>query len=610
MYEVTIDLFSDVLSNYQRFLNEADLDLLFSLLNSPWSQGKYAQLVQGDFSFELVQYGQLLIAFGDARVEALLKANDALSRQFFDALEGLLSAEGSAVAEDQIFIPALEFWNTFVEFLIDTLYSEGDDPLASPSSSPGASGATLAKQPVSQTEWFVAGRSVIMRVIQRCLQKIQFPPDAEFESWDSVDKAGFTEARMEVVDLLQASYTLAGMELFSMLADMTLRSLQTKNWNELEASLFCLGGLVDSIPDDDASDIILEKVISSALFTTLSDPASGAPPRARQATLSLIGKYDDFFKKHTEYLPQALTFLFQALTVPSLAATASKSILSLCSSCRQALTQELGAFVQQYNELTATANIDGLVKERVAGAIAAIIQAIPAPEMKLSPLISLLQAIDTDLQRCLSVAASGSAGDAEVGGVEVLRCIVSIAKGLQVPPDVPLDISGSEPQLEDGYWMRGPGSAIQSHVRAIIDRLMGIFPHSSEVVDLSCSIFRAGFAELVPGPFVFNSEAVVEFITRFDPRNPRLVPVISTACCFVSAHSTKTASEFSEALRQLCGWVVIVLQTLQGKFYPVFPHMDVLLFFIPSAPWPGWMLVLHTDTHRFLKRPRNRRSSD
>ena len=569
MYEVTIELFSNTLSTYQKFFNEADLDLLFNLLNSPWSQGKYTQLVQGDFSFDLIQYGQLMIAFGDARVEVLLKSNDTLSRQFFDALEGFLSAEGYAVAEDQIFIPALEFWNTFVEFLIDTLYSEGDDPLASPSSSPSLP-TTTPKQHVSQTEWFIAGRAVIIRVIQRCLQKIQFPPSSEFDTWDSIDKAGFNEARMEVVDLLQASYTLTGMELFSMLADTTLQSLATKSWSELEASLFCLGGLVDSIPEDDASDVILEQVISSALFTTLSDPSSGAPPRARQATLSLIGKYDDFFKKHTQYLPQALTFLFQAITVPHLAATASKSILSLCGSCRHSLTKELDAFVQQYNALMALQGVDGLVKERVVGAIAAIIQAIPEQEAKQAPLISLLQAVDTDLQRCLSLASSGNAEDAEAAGQEVLRCIVAVAKGMQVPADTPLDVDNNKLQVDDSYWIHGPGAAIQQHVRSIIDRLMGVFPRSSEVVDLSCSIFRAGFTELVPGPFVFPSEAVVEFITRFDPRNPRLVPVISTACCFVSAHSTKISPEVVNDLERVTAWVITVLQTLQGM-YPLRP---------------------------------------
>lgn len=567
MYEVTIELLSNTLSIYQKFFNEADLDLLFNLLNSPWSQSKYAQLVQGDFSFDLIQYGQLMIAFGDAKVEVLLKSNDTLSRQFFDALEGFLSAEGYAVAEDQIFIPALEFWNTFVEFLIDTLYSESDDPLASPSSSPGLP-TTTPKQHVSQTEWFKAGKAIILRVIQRCLQKIQFPPSSEFDTWDSVDKAGFNEARMEVVDLLQASYTLTGIELFSMLADTTLQSLATKSWSELEASLFCLGGLVDSLPEDDASDVILEKVISSTLFTTLSDPSSGAPPRARQATLSLIGKYDDFFKRHTQYLAQALTFLFQAITVPNLAQTASKSILSLCDSCRQSLTQELGAFVQQYNALTSMPNADGLVKERVAGAIAAIIQAIPEQEAKQAHLISLLQAVDTDLQRCLSLAASGGAEEAEGVGQEVLRCIVAVAKGMQVPADIPLDIDNNKSQVDDSYWIHGPGAAIQQHVQSIIDRLMGIFPRSSEVVDLSCSIFRAGFTELVPGPFVFSSEAVVEFITRFDPRNPRLVLVISTACCFVSANSTKTAPDVADALQRLTAWVVNVLQTQQGKVSP------------------------------------------
>ena len=250
------------------------------------------------------------------------------------------------------------------------------------------------------------------------------------------------------------------------------------------------------------------------------------------------------------------------------------------------MTQELGAFVQQYNALTSRPNVDGLVKERVAGAIAAIIQAIPEQEAKEAPLISLLQAVDTDLQRCLELASNGNAEEAEVAGQEVLRCIVAIAKGMQVPADVPLDIDGSkQPQQDDNYWIRGPGAAIQQHVRSIIDRLMGVFPRSSEVVDLSCSVFRAGFTELVPGPFVFPPEAVIEFITRFDPRNSRLVPVISTACCFVSAHSTKNEADVINALKGLTGWVITVLQTLQGAF----PRYNT-----PNSPFatPGPIITL------------------
>ncbi len=585
MYEVTIDLFSDVLSNYSRFLGDDAFNLLFKLLTSQWSQDKYAQLVQGDGGFESLQYGQFLIAFGDARVDELARANDARSRQLFDALEGLLSASGHAVAEDEIFIPALEFWQTFVEVLIgtlptcmspaerwranispDSLYSDVDDD---GSSSP-AHGISEEKPPVSESTWFVAGREMIMRVIERCVRKIQYPPESEFSGWDTTEKAGFKEARAEVIDLLQASFTLTGMPLFTLFSDMTLHSLETKSFSELEVALFCLSGLVDSVPDDESSDVIMETILSSTLFTALTDPNSSATQRAQQATLSLIGNYDIFFEKHTEYLPQALTFLFQALTAPALAATASDSIKKLCQSCRESLTPELAAFVQQYTGL-AEANIGedaSLVKERVLSGISSIIQALPEETQKLAPLISLLENIDLDFQKCLTLASV----DTEATASGVLRCVLSIAKGLQVPEYVPVEIAEKNSKQVDGqFWISGAGSSLQSHIWSMIQRLMAIFPQSGDIVDISCGILRAGFTETVPGPFVFSSKSIADFVTSFDPRNPRMVTVINTACCFASSQSMKESADVEEALQRLAGWAVLVLQTLQGELSQYLP---------------------------------------
>jgi hypothetical protein len=322
-YEVTIELFADVLGNYSKFLTDEDFTLLFSLFNSSWSEEYYKQLIQGDFGFESLQYGHFIIALGDARVEELAKANDSASQRFLEALEGLLAAEGYAVAEDQIFVPALEFWSTFVEVMIDSLYSDEDVTLSvlgpPHGGTTGPNDAQSPKEHLSErkNEWFRTARASVMRAIERCWRKIQYPSPDIFDDWDSSDKTGFNDARMEVLDFLQASYTLIGVTLFSMFADMVLRSLQTEAWYELEASLFCIGGLADCISEDENTDFILESVISSALLTVLADPTCSAPPRTRQATLALIGKYDEFFKTHTRYLPETLTFLFKSLSISS-----------------------------------------------------------------------------------------------------------------------------------------------------------------------------------------------------------------------------------------------------------------------------------------------------
>jgi hypothetical protein len=69
MCEVTIELFADVLGNYSKFLTDEDFTLLFSLFNSSWSEEHYKQLIQGDYSFESLQYGHFIIALGDARID-------------------------------------------------------------------------------------------------------------------------------------------------------------------------------------------------------------------------------------------------------------------------------------------------------------------------------------------------------------------------------------------------------------------------------------------------------------------------------------------------------------------------------------------------------------
>lgn len=570
MYEVTIELFADVLGNYSKFLTDEDFTLLFSLFNSNWSEEHYKQLIQGDYSFESLQYGHFIIALGDARIDDLAKANDPASQRFLEALEGLLSAEGYAVAEDQIFVPALEFWSTFCEVMIDSLYSDEEDVTVS-ILGPPSTGLNETQHPKENSsekknEWFSTARGSVMRAIERCWRKIQYPlPEESFDDWPSSDKIGFNDARMEVIDFLQASYTLIGVSLFSMFADMVLRSLQNEAWYELEASLFCLGGLADCISEDETTDFILEKVISSALFTILSDPSCSAPTRTRQATLALIGKYDEFFKTHTQYLPETLTFLFKSLSANSLAPTASKSIQSLCSSCRQALTSELGVFVQQYTDLALTNSVDVIVKERIAGAIGAVIQALPQEHLKQDPLLGLLKTVEIDFQKSLQLRTAGFNDEAEARGIETLRCIASIAKGLQAPTDIPLEISEGSPGEIDDFWVTGPGSSTNRHLRTIMESLLDAFPQSGEILESVCNIFRAGFTERAPSPFILPSEAIVDFLTKLGPSTPRLVVIISMACSFVSVQGTKSTGKVNSELHRLSTWVLSLLQALNGK---------------------------------------------
>jgi hypothetical protein len=570
MYEVTVELFSDILANYSKFLSEEDFELLFALFNSQWSSERYSRLLQGDFEFDSLQYGQFMIAFGDATVQDLARKGDVLSQQFLTALAGLLAAKGYSVAEDRIFVPALEFWSTFVEVMIDSLYSE-EGVKAAFVGMPDDGGDFVNSELLEENQesgaasWFTTARSHVMRAIEYCWRKIQFPPPEDFESWDSVDRIGFADARKDVADLLQSSYTLIGTSLFSLFARMTLQSLETGAWEELEASLFCLGALSDCV-DEGRCDSILARIFGSALFGLLADEDTQVPVRTRQTALSFIGQYDGYFERHVGFLPDALIFLFRALKTSILSGTASRSIHSLCSSCRHALTNELDAFLQQYGEFSSSTSADAIVKERIVGAIAAVVQAIPSEEGKHGPVSQLLRFVEIDFEQCLGLAAIGNNEEAEIHGLEALRCLASIAKGLQAPGDFPVELdivegSGTITQ----FWTNGDGATVQSHIRTLIERTVATLPRSGDIVEAACSVFRAGFAEKLPGPFVFPPSSVANFLLKANIGTPRIGAVISTACSLVSSHTAEPLDRIDDTLRKLIDWLLAIIQSLKGK---------------------------------------------
>ena len=558
LYEISIELISDVLGNYSKFLRKEDFTLLYSLFNSPWAQQRYQRLVGGDFDFDSLQFGQLMIAFGDATVQDLAQKvdSDSQCRQFLSALVGLLAAEGYAVNEDKIFVPALEFWQTFLETMIDFTYSTDD---------------------MTHPWWFPTATAHVMQAVQNCWRKMQFPPPAEFNSWDSVDRTGFKDARRDVADLVENLYIITGIPILTVFIELAQQSMNKGNWVELEASLSCLANFTDCIWEHPERDVYLDRVFSPALFQLFSAPITEIPHRALQAFLVLVQGYAGYFAAHTQHLPKALNLAFSAISSPALAKPASEMIVQLCGDCRVILIPELGAFLQQFNNM-AHASLDSRVKEATIQSIASIIQAIPDEESQVETLEQLLYFIEADINRSLgllsSASSSGTTTDATTMdpssvsgsnyriasalGVTALKCLEAIAKGLQVPRDDPVDL---EKEVTT-FWIEGKGSVIQQRVVAMMTRLYEAFRNQSDVVEACCCVYRAGFVEQ-SGPFVFQPGLVAQFLMKADFHSPRLGLVISTACSLLS--SSKSGPRVDDVIDTLVKWITHLLQTLGGK---------------------------------------------
>ncbi|KAL7918504.1 ARM repeat-containing protein [Trichoderma austrokoningii] len=553
LYSVAAELFVDVLFNWPFLLTEQHYTILANIFDTPWFHHRYDQLIQGDGDFESTQLGYVLLAFGEARVEVLIQNDHEQNKNILSQLCGLLAADGYPVAENRIFVPAIEFWSTLTESVSDM------DP-----ESTSASSVTAIAVPY------------ILQATSHAWKKIIYPPPDEFHSWDSGDRAGFNDARKDVVDLLQAVYALVGPRLVETFSSLILSTLASSSWLELESAIFCLGGLADCSREDPRCDEYLAAVFSSPLFSVLRSAQKSIPARVRQTCLALIEQYTEYFERNTHLLPTALSLLFNEVSEHSMAIPASRSIHRLCSSCRSHLHPQMSELLAEYRNLVATASLDCISREKITGALASIAQAIPEEENRYIACSGLLDIIQGDVQQSMKLVnvtndellpqqmalpCSDILPEEHVGlhvALRALRCLASMGKGLQSPPDFSIDL-----EAESDQKVKTPKLIqIQEQIIRIIVQVQNVYSGSSEVTELICSVLRSGFSESEPGPFVLTPEDIVRFLVGHSKDTPRIGIVVGMACSFISSLPPQMPGQYQKILSDVLSWVIGLLKQL------------------------------------------------
>jgi len=552
--EVAVDCLTDILTNFSAFLTSENLQSLSSLLCGGYFQQRLLELKSGNYDSDHLGIGRFLLAFGDATAQDLAKNyEDPDSQRILQMLHGLLTCEGYAVAEDEICAPALEFWNMYTEFMIDSLFASAED----------------------KAVWIDPAIKHILQAIEECWAKLRFPVQEEADTWDSEIRTGFKAFRADVKDLLQASYTLLGVDILEKFTDLLLRSLEKKAWSELESTLFCLNALADCTADEAPVDRTLVRLFGSPLFNVLSNAGSTIPTKTKQTAVHTLGHYTAFFEHHTAFLPSALDFLFTSLQASTLAVAASKSILQLCSSCRKALVPELGTFLQQYEASIAWPSSDINTKEKVIGAIAAIVQAISSEEQKIQPLDRLLLFVEADMQRSTTLAQAGHTENALGVALSALRCLASMGKALQAPDDLPIELERKD--LPASVWDHDPGASVQARIIHCLKVIPSLFRADGEIIEAACDVLRTGYKETSPGPFVFAPKVTVDFVSRFTLDTPRLDYVINTACVFLTSHNSDSSSRMTDAANSLLIYTLNIIHLLDGQLPTVVPlHLGLM----------------------------------
>ncbi|KAL8836862.1 MAG: hypothetical protein Q9170_002753 [Blastenia crenularia] len=516
--ELIADCLGDILNPFSTFFTAEDLSVLVRFLISERADSQLHILLDGDFELEPMAIARLLLAYGDASIQDLSKNLGSSTVQIImRELLQLLACEGFAGADDDICIPALEFWQSYTEFLIDSLY--GADDQVSP--------------------WMEIAKRYVVQAIEHSLVKVRMPSEDVLNQWTSDAKGDFKAFRTDVVDLLQSSYTLLGTSIFDRLASLANEALQRQQWINLEATLFCLNALAESISDEDVVDATLSRLFGSELFVNMMDPTLAIPSKTQQTAVTAIISFTAFFERNTQFLPPMLTFLFRSLQVPALVGVAAKAIYSTCDSCRKSLVIEVGAFLHQYEILLEQPEIDSTTKEKVIGAIAAIIQAIPSTQHRVGNFARLIDFVSRDVEVCQELARSGSLEQAQERGLCALRCLINMGKSMQEPdgPAIDLENETLPHEARDSHtWEPCQERIVEClyAVRRSLDR-------DGEVIEASCQVLRTGYKETSPGPFVFPPKTTEDFLANSKLRTPRLECVLDTAGAMLMRHTRAKA---------------------------------------------------------------------
>lgn len=363
--------------------------------------------------------------------------------------------------------------------------------------------------------------------------------------------------RQDASDLMLSLFVLLRNDMLQQLVTFTLSSLDAQQWRGVEAGLFCLKDVAENVMEDQQSEDIMRPVFQSGLFREVGDFSKLVPAQARRTAVDMLGSYGAYIERHPEFLPDTVTFLFTALEKAGLANVAAKAIEALCSSCRANLTGHLPGFLAQYQRFLESPTCETYTKEKVIGAIAAIIQALHPESAKAEPLLALLNNVHKDIERTKQYAAAGDAEMTELIGVSALECLASIGKGLQVPDDVPVDLDAepSEANGDSNFWTTEQGQAVQQRIMSCFSVLQ-VAGTYGEAIDAVCRVLRCGFTETEPGPFVLPASVTVSFLQECSIHTPQLDSVLSTVCTLISQHSRADSPRIEAEASAICSAVV------------------------------------------------------
>lgn len=516
MADGVLEVLTGMAQSAPQYFKRIEAGVVETIIESTQAETWVAALRSGDFSSDAMHYPEFLVS--------LVELEDLSSPDYFvnqtlahviPILQLLLQSEGPPVVEDLVCSMVLEAFGQIAEGFVDWTGEMANDAYM---------------------------KDLIASICRSCLFKVQYPSEEMTEStqtWDASDRSKFKDFRNDVEDFFLSSFSSLGPRLVVDTASLITNGATGNSWEGFEAGLFCLGTLSESMTNDiNLYDSIVTSIFSTERWNAIIQNTSSVPSRARHGAINYISRNTAYLQRHQEQLVPCLNFLFSSLHLHSSTTAASRAIHTLCTAHRSALIAALPQFITTLSQLPPVPSED---KQRLFGAVASIIQALPSEERKLQPLSEMLEILSHDFQT-LTILSGSNPEDELSKALDLLQSLAAIGKGLRTPVDAAVDLD-SEDHPSPQYWKAGPGKPLQDAAVSLFNRTftMSTFRLDEQIVAAACDFLKAGYTEEDPSPFKLAPDVSVEFFnSTISLSNPGLNVVMASASAFLASSQPKS----------------------------------------------------------------------
>ncbi|KAG8630142.1 hypothetical protein KVT40_001761 [Elsinoe batatas] len=416
--------------------------------------------------------------------------------------------------------------------------------------------------------------SVFDPMIQAFFDVLDRKDDRTMADVDPDNVENWQRVRQDFAEFLFKLSELDLMPIYDICADQLDQAVEQNIWFRVESVLQIL---IDMAYDWESTPETLQglrRIFSSGLFKHMLDPAAlgNIDLRMKRIVVRFIDSYSSFFQDEPKQIPDMLTLLMKMLednvgTASKVADLLAKCIASICSACREELTnmvQELSTFC---GRTLATTGLTAYQRDKLYSAITFVVEALPREELKIEPLKGIIERLHADASFAKVVISSGQREAGEQLLVATFQCLAGVGKALHDRPrQVILDDDGDAANQSTSSLNPWSGKAGDAIVHLILEVLQCItlIPESGDAWEGACSVLRVGLSETIPGPFTFSPSLTSSFLSSMTPSTPRLEALLTTACAFVSSVSRSTTARVPDQVSAILGSVSTIILSLDS----------------------------------------------